>query len=174
MDTPPPRTDAIRAPARRPVTPPGPPAPCRGRRAAAFTLVELPVVSKRKREAFTLVELLVAIGIIAILIGILLPTLSRAREAARRVTCLSNVRQLVHATLLYAHENGQYLPEAASANTPLESPVCPRARFAPPWTPYAPDRYVLPSIGALLDKYLKNEGKHWRCPSSQDAFFVLE
>jgi prepilin-type N-terminal cleavage/methylation domain-containing protein len=127
-----------------------------------------------RRFGFTLVELLVVIGLIGLLIALLLPSLSKARESARRVSCLSNVRQLTAAALLYASENRQYLPEAASANTPLESPVCPRARFLPAWTPYAPDRYVLPSIGALLDKYLKNKEVMWRCPSAPDGSYILE
>jgi prepilin-type processing-associated H-X9-DG protein len=60
--------------------------------------------------AFTLVELLVVIGIIAVLIGILLPTLSRAREAAYTTQCLSNLRQVGLYMNLYANEQKGYLP----------------------------------------------------------------
>ena len=62
------------------------------------------------RAAFTLVELLVVIGIIAILIGILLPTIARARESARRASCLSNLRQVSMAMRFYAHDNRDQVP----------------------------------------------------------------
>jgi type II secretory pathway pseudopilin PulG len=127
-----------------------------------------------RHHGISLVEILIVIGIIALLIALLLPAMIKARESARRVACLSNVRQLTTAALLYAHDNDQTLPEAASANTPLESPMCPRARLQPPWRLYALDRYVLPSIGGLLDKYLKSEGRLWRCPSAPDGTYILE
>jgi len=59
---------------------------------------------------FTLVELLVVIGIIAILVGILLPVLNRARAAANRTVCLSNIRQLGVAIIMYTDNNKGWFP----------------------------------------------------------------
>lgn len=62
------------------------------------------------RRAFTLVELLVIIGIIAILLAILLPSLNKARKSAQTAACLSNQRQLVAACIQYANDHNGLLP----------------------------------------------------------------
>ena len=76
--------------------------------------------------AFTLVELLVVIGIIALLIAILLPSLNRARETSNRIKCASNLRQVGQAMLLYAGENkGHYARTYYMPGSPLTDAVSP-------------------------------------------------
>ena len=70
----------------------------------------------RSRKAFTLVELLVVIGIIAVLISILMPALTRARASANLVKCQSNFRQVYNAVSFYVNENKGVLPRASGAD----------------------------------------------------------
>ena len=113
-------------------------------------------IGGRRRAAphgFTLIELLIVVGIIAVLIAMLMPALSNAREAAKRVVCLSNLRQLNLAWTRYAAENNDAMfytsPSLALVPDNLASlqalalyPYCPDARFWRCPSDISPDSYA--------------------------------
>src|SRR5215203_4280922 len=103
-----------------------------------------------RTNAFTLIELLIVIAVIAILVAIILPTVGKAREAANRATCLSNLRQLAISINGYLADNKTRFPEASSTNA-YYSPLAPRSTGAQAWSTlpaaYGADAYVLPTIG---------------------------
>ena len=80
------------------------------------------------RYAFTLVELLVVIGIIALLIAILLPALTRAREVANRAACMSNLRQIGQAAVMFANEHQGFLQPAGSLRNEAGNALLPNGR----------------------------------------------
>src|SRR5690606_12416222 len=67
-------------------------------------------MKNRLRDAFTLIELLVVIAIISLLISILLPSLSAARERSRSVICLTQLRELSRSAFMYTNDNAVYPP----------------------------------------------------------------
>ncbi len=95
------------------------------------------------RSAFTLPELLVVIGIIAILIALLLPALSKARSSGQAVSCLSNLRQIMMGFHVYAADNKQRLPDPAATEQSWESLLRPYLR--------AREAYHCASDGGLFD-----------------------
>ena len=121
----------------------------------------------RRPPGFTLVELLVVIGIIALLLAILMPALNRAREQARRVQCGNNIRQLLTAVMMYVSENRQQLP--------CPNPGTPDAIY-PGWM-YEKSKLSSPPLqkdveSGVLNKYLNGNFGVWHCPNDVEPYEV--
>ena len=78
----------------------------------------------RIRRGFTLIELLVVIAIIAILAAILFPVFARAREQARKISCVSNLKQIGTASMMYAQDYDESYSDSRMATDALDGPGC--------------------------------------------------
>jgi prepilin-type processing-associated H-X9-DG protein len=117
------------------------------------------------RVGFTLVELLVVIGIIALLIGILLPALRSAREAAKTVLCLSNLRQIGTGIHLYAVKNNGFVVPAGYTRVP----TLPN-QFEQKWFAILMNENLLPAPKAAASGDGVVSGNSvFRCPSGIEA-----
>jgi prepilin-type N-terminal cleavage/methylation domain-containing protein/prepilin-type processing-associated H-X9-DG protein len=111
----------------------------------------------RRNRGFTLIELLVVIAIIAILAAILFPVFARAREAARKATCLSNLKQIALACLMYAQDYDEVLPAANCSGVQSSShTVDPAAQYTPDSAWAVPNSLYLWLLPDLLRSYVKS------------------
>lgn len=109
--------------------------------------------TRASRQGFSLIELLVTISIIAIVIGILIPTLPRVYDSAHRAGCQANLHSIWQGCLMHLHDHKDVFPEAK----------------------YMPDPWLSgdtnPSLNTALAGYLEGEdSKVWECPGDSDVY----
>ncbi|MGO8741063.1 MAG: type II secretion system protein [Limisphaerales bacterium] len=122
--------------------------------------------SMRASRAFTLVELLVAIGVIAILAALVLSAFSRTRATAQAITCRNNLKQWGLATHLYAADHDDFLPPEGKP-TPLETNLSNPAYKA--WYIQLPEQMNLPRYRDMpwrTNHLIHPENSIWICPAN--------
>jgi prepilin-type N-terminal cleavage/methylation domain-containing protein len=119
---------------------------------------------KRRHSAFTLVELLVVIGIVAVLMAILIPALGSARASARKIACMSNLRQIGVAVHVYANDNHGNIPFGPKA-PPFLSPTNMYPSTGTPTSLISLDSGAPVGLGLLLREYLSKQPKILFCPA---------
>lgn len=106
-------------------------------------------------RGFTLIELLVTVGIIAVLLGILLPVMTRARQAATKTACMSNLRQVGMGVEMYRQDNSQAYPTARYMPEPFLSGS------------------VDPPLTELLRPHVAGGMEVFECPGDRDEVYAL-
>src|SRR5688572_2039519 len=102
---------------------------------------ELLRFNRASRRGFTLIELIIVIGVIAILAGLLLPALAKAKDRSKAIKCVSNQKQMGVGLDLYVQDYHYYPPgrqkdvtqwDLCVGSTPAAIPICSRRKLAPP------------------------------------------
>jgi general secretion pathway protein G len=125
--------------------------------------------SRCARRAFTLVELLVVVAIVALLIGILMPALSKSRRQANAIACAANLRQWAVAARMYADANHDYLPRRGYGQNPAPNPIDVQNPYD--WFNALPPMLRMTNYGELANAArVPRPGQQsvWLCPEALD------
>lgn len=118
-----------------------------------------------RRKGFTLIELLVVVAIIAVLIAILLPSLGRAKDNAKKTRCLTNLSSLTKGAIVYASEWDNWLPPQRGQGT---------NGYQPPMTYQMNNGSTLYGFAILYKNKSINDPKVYYCPAQQHPSFMLD